>query len=200
MDTDTKQETVRNGKRTRKLLFLVGEKRRDVIPRMLQDPELKEEERVEVEEKVVYETQEREELADELAVLLVETAQRMTREAKPEGQVDAQSQAQVVQAKDKLNERWIVIFSPQGCAVLLKCLGWLDEETERAKNGWKTGEEREKRSRELSGDRVFDRVMAIGPTTKIFLREEFGVEVDAVAEEPSAKGVRGALLEFYGGG
>lgn len=84
------------------LLFLVGEQRRDIIPRTLQD-EAEEGERVRVEEVVVYETGEMATFGEEFAELVGE-------------------------AKEKgVKEQWVVVFSPQGCEAMLNALGWLDE-------------------------------------------------------------------------
>ncbi|KAL2045183.1 hypothetical protein N7G274_002265 [Stereocaulon virgatum] len=87
------------------VLFLTGEKRRDVIPRMLMDPKLGVEERVQVDEMVVYETRELEEFDFCFAQVL--------RQTRIEGQ-----------GKEV---RWVVVFSPMAGKGMLKALGWLDE-------------------------------------------------------------------------
>ena len=79
------------------VLFLVGEKRRDVIPRMLQSTELEEGKRVKVDEMVVYKTSEMESFGFEFGKVLRAT------EGGEEG-------------------RWVVVFSP-----MLRGLGWWDE-------------------------------------------------------------------------
>ncbi|RMY43177.1 hypothetical protein D0865_11433 [Hortaea werneckii] len=89
--------------RTLPLLFLVGEQRRDIIPKTLQSDDLPETERAPVMEVVVYETGEMATFEEDFTNLL--------QEAKT---------AQVT-------EQWIVVFSPQGCEAMLSALGWLDE-------------------------------------------------------------------------
>ncbi|PHH79410.1 hypothetical protein CDD80_4863 [Ophiocordyceps camponoti-rufipedis] len=83
------------------LLFLVGEQRRDVIPRMLMDPSLPSSERINVTEEVVYATTVMPSLARALDDALRRTA-------------DA-------------SVRWVVVFSPTGCDSLLRSLDWLDQ-------------------------------------------------------------------------
>ncbi|SMQ51455.1 unnamed protein product [Zymoseptoria tritici ST99CH_1A5] len=87
------------------LLFLVGEQRRDIIPKSLQFEELAPSERIPVTEVVVYETGEMTSFEEDFTLLL--------REAKAA----------------KVKEQWVVVFSPQGCEAMLSALGWLDEKT-----------------------------------------------------------------------
>ncbi|MCJ1444852.1 MAG: hypothetical protein MMC23_005355 [Stictis urceolatum] len=141
------------------LLFLVGETRRDIIPRTLQDPTLPSHERVGVEEMVVYETRERDEFAGEFEAELQRT----------EGE----------------GVRWVVVFSPTGCEAMLRVLGWSED-------GGRFDE-----GRRGVGQRVY--VASIGPTTREFLRERFGFEVDVCAEKPSPDGVRRGIEEFMVG-
>jgi len=91
----------REGGRLKPVLFLTGEKRRDVLPKMLMDPGLEEGRRVKVDEMVVYETKELEEFEFGFGRVLRET----------EGGV-----------------RWVVVFSPTAGRGMLRALGWLDEE------------------------------------------------------------------------
>jgi len=86
------------------LLFLVGEQRRDVIPRTLMDDALPADTRVEVTETVVYGTGVMESFPSDLERALSGTDDRPT--------------------------RWIVVFSPTGCDSMLRGLGFiLDEKT-----------------------------------------------------------------------
>ncbi|KAF2152467.1 tetrapyrrole biosynthesis, uroporphyrinogen III synthase [Myriangium duriaei CBS 260.36] len=85
------------------LLFLVGEQRRDIIPRKLQSEELSEKRRITVIEKTVYGTTEREDFAAEFAGILQDHLQ-------------------------KFDSTWIVVFSPTGCGAMLRVLGWLNEQ------------------------------------------------------------------------
>lgn len=94
------------------VLFLVGEKRRDIIPRMLQSPELGEERRVRVDEMVVYKTGEREDFGFLFGRVLGQT------EEGEEG-------------------RWVVVFSPTGGREVFRVLGWWDERRGRVRDGVK---------------------------------------------------------------
>ena len=94
-----------------RLLFLVGEKRRDVIPRTLDNEQLPPGERIGVDEWVVYESIERPELAQDLR----ETLQDMS---------DA----------DKVKETWVVVFSPTGCKVLLEELRMMGQDPTQGKD------------------------------------------------------------------
>ncbi|KAF3763758.1 tetrapyrrole biosynthesis, uroporphyrinogen III synthase [Cryphonectria parasitica EP155] len=89
------------------LLFLVGEQRRDIIPKTLMNPELPEEKRIRVDEVVVYGTGVMESFADDFKKRLLETRER--------------------------SMVWIVVFSPTGCDAMLQVLGLLDETTGKAK-------------------------------------------------------------------
>lgn len=80
------------------LLFLVGEQRRDVIPKTLQSADLPETDRIGVVEKVVYESRAMDSMPSDLArkiSLAVETG---------------------------VQRIWIVVFSPTGCKVLLNVI------------------------------------------------------------------------------
>ncbi|KAI1264555.1 uroporphyrinogen-III synthase [Xylariaceae sp. FL1019] len=90
------------------LLFLVGEQRRDIIPKTLMSDDLPSDERIEVVETVVYGTGEMESFPKDFAEILESTAARPT--------------------------RWIVVFSPTGCDSMLRGLGLLDESNGQAKN------------------------------------------------------------------
>lgn len=91
----------------RPLLFLVGEQRRDIIPRMLQSKDLAAEQRIEVIESTVYETREMESFEADLTKAFTRGTDSRRR------------------------ERWIVVFSPTGGQAMLRVLGWLDESTGR---------------------------------------------------------------------
>lgn len=95
-------QTVRQNRKL-PLLFLVGEVRRDIIPKSLQSSDLLEEARIGVHEVVIYET-------CEMASFHIDFSRALSE--------NAASGAQ---------EQWVVVFSPQGCKAMLDCLGWLDE-------------------------------------------------------------------------
>lgn len=87
------------------MLFFVGEQRRDIIPKTLMSKSLPVEERVQVDEVVVYETAVEEGFEAEFRGAL-----RATRE-------EGAGKARV----------WIVVFSPTGCEAMLKVMGWTKE-------------------------------------------------------------------------
>lgn len=89
------------------LLFLVGEQRRDIIPKTLMDDRLPPEKRIQVGEIVVYGSGVMPSFAQDFARRLQET-----------------------QHRDMV---WVVVFSPTGCDQMLKGLGMLDESTGKAK-------------------------------------------------------------------
>lgn len=78
------------------LLFLVGEQRRDIIPKTLMDPSLPGHQRIPVEEIVVYETGE---------MASFEGDFRSAVQSSGEGVL------------------WVVVFSPSGCEAMLRVLG-----------------------------------------------------------------------------
>ncbi|TID04013.1 Uroporphyrinogen-III synthase [Colletotrichum higginsianum] len=89
------------------VLFLVGEQRRDIIPKTLMDANLPSDRRVQVDEVVVYGTGEMASFPHDFAKALEATEDRPA--------------------------RWVVVFSPTGCDSMLRGLGLLDESTGRAK-------------------------------------------------------------------
>ncbi|KAF4978410.1 hypothetical protein FZEAL_5201 [Fusarium zealandicum] len=92
------------------LLFLVGETRRDIIPKTLQDEALPAHERIRVNETVVYGTGVMESFPVDLKRVLGETSE------------------------DPI--RWVVVFSPTGCDSLLRVMGVLDAETNKVHEGF----------------------------------------------------------------
>ncbi|ELR09929.1 hypothetical protein GMDG_04405 [Pseudogymnoascus destructans 20631-21] len=139
------------------LLFLVGDNRRDIIPKTLMGDSLPPNERIRVDELEVYGT--------------------TTRSSFPTAFASALS------ASSSAETRWVVIFSPTGCEAALRELGLLDEETGRVKTGERGGGCGIRRGRRQTY------VATIGPTTRDYLRREFGFEADVCAEVPSPKGV-----------
>ncbi|OTB02388.1 hypothetical protein M426DRAFT_322664 [Hypoxylon sp. CI-4A] len=88
------------------LLFLVGEQRRDIIPKTLMAENLSDDQRIAVTEIVVYGT----------------------------GVMDSfvQDFADVLQKTKNRSSRWVVVFSPTGCDSMLNGLGMLDTDTGKA--------------------------------------------------------------------
>jgi uroporphyrinogen-III synthase len=95
------------------LLFLVGEQRRDIIPKTLMDPNLPAHKQIIVEELVVYETGVMESFEQDFDKFLQETEGR--------------------------DIRWVVVFSPTGCEAMLQALDMLDVGTGKIKNGERYG-------------------------------------------------------------
>jgi uroporphyrinogen-III synthase len=95
------------------LLFLVGEQRRDIIPRTLMDANLARTQRIHVDEEVVYGTGVMESFPKDFGTLINET-------------------------KDDL-ERWVVVFSPTGCDSMLRGLGLLGQKGEMVDLGRRDG-------------------------------------------------------------
>ncbi|KAK5138037.1 hypothetical protein LTR08_005834 [Meristemomyces frigidus] len=155
------QEITHLDGRTLPLLFPVGEQRRDIIPNTLQSEALPASERTPVTEVIVYETGEMATFEEDFAILL--------REAKAA----------------RIKEQWVIVFSPQGCEAMLSALGWLDENTGRARSV----------ARDAAGGAKTS-VATIGPTTRDFLREEFGFEPDVCAEMPTPEGVGEGIRLF----
>jgi uroporphyrinogen-III synthase len=91
------------------ILFLVGDKRRDIIPKTLQAEELGDERRCKVDELVIYETGEMQSFKADFSTIWRENT-------------DANCERQ-----------WVVVFSPTGCQAMLESLGLLDVNTGRAK-------------------------------------------------------------------
>lgn len=139
------------------LLFLVGEQRRDIIPRTLMDEKLPPEQQIAVEELVVYGTGVMESFKDDFAETLRDTEHR--------------------------EMRWVVIFSPTGCDIMLSGLGMLDETTGKAKQ-----------AADVHRRKTF--IATIGPTTRDYLRKTFHLEPDVCASEPSPEGIKRGIVEF----
>jgi uroporphyrinogen-III synthase len=89
------------------LLFLVGEQRRDIIPKTLMDLELSSDRRIQVDALVVYGTGVMMSFEQNFAKLLQETEDRFV--------------------------RWVVVFSPTGCEAMLRSLKLLDSKTGKMK-------------------------------------------------------------------
>ncbi|CAI6334634.1 unnamed protein product [Periconia digitata] len=91
------------------ILFLVGEKRRDIIPNTLQSPSLPNDQRSRVHELVIYETGELHSFKETFTSIW---------------------QKNIEQASGR---QWVVVFSPQGCRAMLESLGLIDLETGQSK-------------------------------------------------------------------
>jgi len=149
------------------LLFLVGEQRRDIIPKTLMDPGLPKEKRIPVEELVVYGTGVMESFEKDFTDVLKNTEDR--------------------------DIRWVVVFSPTGCEAMLRVLEMLDPGTGRVKTGERGGGCGVRRGRRKTY------IATIGPTTRDYLRRNFGFEPDVCAEKPSPEGVADGIIKFMDG-
>ncbi|KAF1916367.1 tetrapyrrole biosynthesis, uroporphyrinogen III synthase [Ampelomyces quisqualis] len=89
------------------LLFLVGDKRRDIIPKTMQADALGEERRCKIDELVIYETGEMRSFRENFTSIWRENVEN--------GCV----------------QQWVVVFSPTGCEAMLESLGMLDSQAGR---------------------------------------------------------------------
>lgn len=141
----------------RGLLFLVGEKHRDEIPRTLMNPELPPDERINVDELVVYETGVMNLFPDDFAEV-------------------------INRAKEKSKIIWVVVFSPAGCEAMLRVL---------QRGPFRKGEDGG-----TGNDETKCFIATIGPTTRDFLKNNYGVEVEVCAETPTPEGVKDGIEKF----
>lgn len=164
------------------LLFLTGEQHRDVIPKTLMSDSLPADERIGVEEKVVYGTG------------VVEGFEGVFRE-----RISFLLGQDHHQDQDKDGDVvWITVFSPAGCASMLSVFRQLglwdgdlsspDTGTERPGIGTAAAAGRKKR--------VY--VATIGKTTRDHLRK-YGFEADVCAEKPSPEGLWGGISRVMDG-
>lgn len=150
------------------LLFLVGEQRRDVIPKTLQNHPVQER-RIVVHEVEVYRT----EVVKEFDSDFVRTNTRL--DLTPEAQV-----------------RVVVVFSPQGCEAMLKRIEYLDAKgnmTEQATRRWWQQDDPL-----LDGRRWI--IVTIGPTTRDYLQKQFGIEPEVCAAQPNPQSLRDGVESF----
>lgn len=159
------------GNQNTKVLFLTGETRRDVLPRLLREGG------VAVEEVVVYGTRVDDGFAAEVRRGLRETEEM----ARTSGM------------------RWMVVFSGQGAREMLRGLGWLDENG-RAKKEEKGEDEEDEEDdddqRNWRDQRRRTLVASIGPTTAEYLKTEFGFPVDVCAEKPTPDALRQGMERY----
>lgn len=158
------------------LLFLVGEVRRDVIPKTLSGAAGSS--RIDVDEVEVYRTEVMKSFEGDFAA----TCERLNKEAKSETGDDI---------------RVVVVFSPQGSDIMLKSIGYLDatgQATDSAMSRWY-----QQRSEEIPGAIAAKPkwiLVTIGPTTRDYLQDKFGIEPDVCAAKPSPEGLRQGIEAF----
>lgn len=95
------------------ILFLVGEQRRDIIPKTLMSPTLSQNSYIPVEELTVYGTGVMKSFPQQFRQILSDT--------------------------ESVAVRWVVVFSPTGCEAMLRELDMLDEATGKVKTGERGG-------------------------------------------------------------
>lgn len=98
----------REGGMKKPVLFLVGEKRRDIIPRMLMSSDVAGDERIQVDEMEVYRTGELEDFEFHFTQILAQTKSETM--------------------------RWVVVFSPTAGEGMLRGLGWLNKANGKVKS------------------------------------------------------------------
>ncbi|KAF2631822.1 tetrapyrrole biosynthesis, uroporphyrinogen III synthase [Macroventuria anomochaeta] len=91
------------------ILFMVGDKRRDIIPKTLQSEQLPSDRSARVDELVIYETGEMHSFKTDFTTIWRNNAD------------------------SGLKHQWIVVFSPTGCQAMLESLGLLECDTGKAK-------------------------------------------------------------------
>lgn len=101
------------------LLFLVGEQRRDIIPRTLMSDSLEEHRRIRVDELVVYETTEMPGFEESLRDAV----------ASGEQMLDSLNNSD----KNLAATMWVTVFSPTGCDALLRVVGELSSSRDEPK-------------------------------------------------------------------
>lgn len=162
--------------RKRPLLFLVGEQRRDIIPKtLMHDLAVDDPTRIDIHEVEVYKT----ELSRDFTRMFEDAVRRL--DDRPGVQVAV-----------------VVVFSPQGCREMLRTLGLVDEHdraTRSARTRWHSDPSADPTGA-VSGVGPRWVIVTIGPTTRDYVRDTFGFEADVCASKPSHEGVRQGIEAF----
>ncbi|RAK71844.1 uroporphyrinogen-III synthase HEM4 [Aspergillus fijiensis CBS 313.89] len=170
------------------LLFLVGEQRRDIIPKTLMDPARRPDARIPVEELVVYETGVMAGFEEAFGARI-----RAERDAFQRKQQDEDDEKVV----------WTVVFSPTGCEAMVRVLETVDASSSSSSSssssavlggGLESQNEDGDLGRKDNNRKFF--VATIGPTTRDYLRNRVGFEPDVCAEKPSPEGVGRGIQKF----
>lgn len=154
------------------LLFLVGEQRRDIIPKTLQSPTLSQAEQIGVEELVVYDTCEMESFRSDFATTWSSNIRA--------GHL----------------QQWVVVFSPAGCRAMLEVWGLLHPETGKVKSK-RVQDRRGSVAAPESQPRTY--IATIGPTTSDYLLSQFHFVPDVVASRPTPEGLLEGISHFMAG-
>ncbi|OJJ98027.1 hypothetical protein ASPACDRAFT_1889922 [Aspergillus aculeatus ATCC 16872] len=170
------------------LLFLVGEQRRDIIPKTLMDPARRPDARIAVEELVVYETG-----------VMAGFEEAFGARIRAERDAFQRKQQQQQQQEDDEKVVWTVVFSPTGCEAMVRVLETVDASSSSSSSAvlggglGLRGEDGDLDHKD-NGRRFF--VATIGPTTRDYLRNRVGFEPDVCAEKPSPEGVGRGIQKF----
>ena len=151
------------------LLFLVGEQRRDIIPKTVQSPTLSHAEQIGIEELVVYGTSEMESFRTDFAATWSSNIRA--------GHL----------------QQWVVVFSPSGCRAMFEVWGLLDPETGKVKSK-RVQDRRGSVAAPESQPRTY--IATIGPTTSDYLLSQFGFAPDVVAPQPTPEGLLDGIGHF----
>ncbi|EAS36362.1 uroporphyrinogen-III synthase [Coccidioides immitis RS] len=156
------------------LLFLVGETHRDIIPKSLMSPDLPPNERIQIDELIVYKTGVMESFRENFASILdeLDASVRSTEGATNPDEGNQMSRSPI----------WVVVFSPTGCDAMVDILGKHDQSTLKASGMSQTYTKKHQQRRNCY-------IATIGPTTRDHLRFNFGIDPDVCAEKPSPEGV-----------
>lgn len=155
------------------LLFLVGEQRRDIIPRTLMDEKLGPG-TVPVHEVEVYKTDVRGEFQEAFNAILTTTI---------DGATGTNADLSIIV---------VVVFSPQGSGEMLQALGFLNASSQaidQAKKRWESIDLKAK-------SKPTYLIVTIGPTTRDHLIQNFGFEPDVCAVMPTPEGVARGVIAF----
>lgn len=152
------------------LLFLVGEVRRDIIPKTLAAGGGDSERKIDVQEWIVYETGVMEGFEEEYRKEILEW----------NSSTDSSSRRSVSGKEIP----WTVVFSPTGTDAMMRVLSSLytDADTD-----------------EIEGSKKKEKkhyIATIGPTTRDHLVRTFGIEPDVCAEKPSPEGIESGIRLF----
>ncbi|KMU76305.1 hypothetical protein CISG_01040 [Coccidioides immitis RMSCC 3703] len=156
------------------LLFLVGETHRDIIPKTLMSPDLPPNERIQIDELIVYKTGVMESFRENFASILdeLDASVRSTEGATNPDEGNQMSRSPI----------WVVVFSPTGCDAMVDILGKHDQSTLKASGMSQTYTKKHQQRRNCY-------IATIGPTTRDHLRFNFGIDPDVCAEKPSPEGL-----------
>jgi uroporphyrinogen-III synthase len=203
------------------LLFLVGDQRRDIIPKTLMSPSLPREQRVQVDELVVYETGVMASFAEDLD-RAIRTCQGQATSATSRPSDEESSEPLQLDGLDSRsrvsNVIVVVIFSPSGCRDTLQRLGLLDEKSGKAKAKYLSRPSPDHRDVSSESKTTTNQqadgnvspppppktttenqrfiIATIGPTTRDYMRKQFNFEADICAETPSPEGVGKGIMKY----